>query len=361
MRVLALVNQKGGCGKTTTAIQIASLLARSGKRTVLVDLDPQGHATLGLGAAVPRREQSLAYVLARSGLDESAVPMRSILVPVTERLWLAPSGVELAELEAGAARSAGSEERLAEHLAPLVRDVDRVVIDAPPALGLLTLNALMAAEEAVVPVEPSLFSLHGLARLVELMQLLRGHNQHRISFRVFLNAFDGRTRFAKRTLDEIRRTFPDQTLSTTIRSSVCVREAAARGLPVDRFAPGASITGDYEALVAELEGGIAGEREVARQAAVAGLVAGDDGVYLTRRDVRPERVLLAGDFNAWVPDAGVSLELHQDGSWTKYVQLPPGRYEYKLVVDGRWVADPLNPEQVPNDAGSANSVLEIRP
>jgi len=302
MRVLALVNQKGGCGKSTTAIQVASLLARSGKRTLLVDLDPQGHATLGLGAAVPQHERSLAAVLARSGLDEGALALRSILVPVTDRLWLAPSGVELAELEAGAARSAGSEERLAEHLAPLVRELDRVVIDAPPSLSLLTLNALMAAGEALIPVEPSLFSLHGLARLVELMKLLSGHSQHRISFHVFLNAYDGRTRFAKRTLDEIRRTFPEQTLSTTVRSSVCVREASARGLPVDRFAPSAPITRDYEALVSELERGMPGEAEAELPVAVAGLVAGSDGVYLTRRDVGPERVLLAGDFNAWVPD-----------------------------------------------------------
>jgi chromosome partitioning protein len=360
MRVLALVNQKGGCGKTTTAIQVASLLARSGRRTLLVDLDPQGHATLGLGAAVPPRDRSLAAVLSRSGLDEAALPLRSIVVPVTERLWLAPSGVELAELEAGAGRSAGSEERLAEHLAPLVRELDRIVIDAPPSLGFLTLNALMAASEALVPVEPSLFSLHGLARLVEVTKLLSLHSQHRISFRVFLNAYDGRTRFAKRTLDEIRRTFPDETLSTTVRSSVCVREAAARGVPVDRFAPSAPITRDYEALVSELERGTAGEHEIGVPASAGGLVVGEAGLYLTRHDVGPERVLLAGDFNAWVPDSGVELAMHRDGSWTKFVRLPPGRYEYKLVVDGRWVADPLNPERVANDAGSANSVLEIR-
>ena len=359
MRILALVNQKGGCGKTTSAIQVASLLARSGKRTLLVDLDPQGHATLGLGAAVPARERSLAAVLARSGLDEAALSLRSIVVPVSERLWLAPSGVELAEIEAGAARGVGSEERLAEHLAPLVRELDRVVIDAPPALGLLTLNALMAASDALIPVEPSLFSLHGLARLVELMKLLGGRGGHRISFRVFLNAFDGRARFAQRTLDEVRRAFPAETMSTTVRSSVCVREAAARGLPVDRFAPSAPITQDYEALVSELERGMPDQVEAEPATKGTGLVAAPDGLYLTRHDVGPERVLLAGNFNAWMPDSGVELKRHGDGSWTKFVRLPPGRYEYKLVVDGRWVADPLNPQQVPNDAGSANSVLEI--
>ena len=344
MRVLALVSQKGGCGKSTTAIQVASLLARAGKRTLLVDLDPQGHATLGLGFDVPAREGSLAAVLARSGLDASARPLRSILVPVFERLWLAPSGVELAEFEVGPGAAIGGEERLAEHLAPLAGEVDRVVLDAPPALSRLTLNALLAAGEAVIPVEPSLFSLHGLARLVELIHLLRSGHGHRMSFRVFLNAYDPRTRFARRVLDEIRRAFPDRTLAATVRSSVCVREAAARGVPVDRYAPGAPVTRDYEALVAELESRLDGE---------------NDGLYLTRRDVAPERVLVAGEFNDWLPDSGVELERHEDGSWTKSIRLRPGRYEYKLVVDGKWVVDPSNPRQVANAAGSTNSVVEI--
>ena len=96
-----------------------------------------------------------------------------------------------------------------------------------------------------------------------------------------------------------------------------------------------------------------------RPSEVAGLVATSEGIYLTRHDVEPERVRLAGDFNDWAPDSGVILEVHQDGSWTKFVPLRPGRYEYKLVVDGKWLTDPLNPKQVTNNAGTMNSVLEI--
>jgi chromosome partitioning protein len=359
MRIVALVNQKGGCGKTTTAIQIASRLAETGLRTLLVDLDPQAHASLGLGVDQVPAERGLARVLRRSGLDESAWPLREALIQVADHLQLAPSGVEMAELEPEMARAPGSEERLAEHLSPLTAEFDRVVIDAPPSLGLLTLNALMAADEVVVPVEPSLFALHGLARLVELMKLIGGHRARTIPFRVFLNAFDGRTRFARQVRDEIGQTFPEALLETTVRSSVCVREAAARGLPVLRFAARAKITQDYLALVEEIERGAVAREQAIAGTGVAGLVVGENGLYLTRRDVEPGRVQLAGDFNGWIPDAGVELQTHADGSWTKFVALEPGRYEYKLVVDGRWIADPLNPTRVPNDAGSMNSVLEV--
>ena len=360
VHIIALVNQKGGCGKTTTAIHLSSCLASMGLRTLLVDLDPQGHSTLGLGVAPPERRRSLAQVLSASGLDENAVPLREILVPVVDgRFELAPGGAELAELETGLARVRGGEERLAEHLAPLIGVFDRVVLDAPPSLGMLTLNALTAAHEAIVPVEPSLYSLHGLARLSELTKLLAGHDQHQVRLRILVNAWEGRTRFAREMLEEIRRSFAEAVLRTVIRPSVRVREAAARGVPVDRYAPNSPIAMDYRALATELEEGRKEISATSPRISAPGLVAGRDGVYFTRRDVPPEQVRLAGDFNGWVPDSGVLLEMHEDGGWTKFVPLGPGRYEYKLVVGDRWLVDPLNPRRVMNSVGTTNSVLEI--
>ncbi len=360
MRILALVNQKGGCGKTTTAIQLASCLAAAGHRTVLVDLDPQGHATLGLGAAAPARDGSLARVLSRSGLQEDAVPITDVVVEVAPNLSLAPSGAELAELEPELARAPGGEERLAEHLVALTGRADRVVIDGPPSLGLLTLNALMAAHEVLVPVEPSLFSMHGMVRLIEMVDLLGKRRRHAARVRVLVNAFDGRSNFARQTLEEIRSRFPALALETVVRSSVKVREAAAHGLPVDRYASHAAIVEDYRALAAEVERHAAAEAtDAARSTPAQGLVVSPEGIYLSRSDVAPEDVLVAGDFNAWVPDAGVLLEKREDGSWTKFLPLKPGRYEYKLVVGGRWIVDPLNPKQVVNAVGTRDSVLDV--
>jgi chromosome partitioning protein len=360
VRILALVNQKGGCGKTTTAIQLASCLAAAGHRTVLVDLDPQGHATLGLGAPAPARESSLARVLSRSGLQEDAVPITEVLVEVAENLSLAPSGAELAALEPELARAPGGEERLAEHLVALTGRADRVVIDGPPSLGLLTLNALMAAHEVVVPVEPSVYSLHGMVRLVELVELLAKRRRHAARVRILVNAFDGRSNFARQTLEEIRSRFPELALETVVRSSVRVREAAARGLPVDRYASHAAIVEDYRALAAEIERSAPAEAaDAARLSPAQGLVVSQEGIYLSRSDVAPEDVLVAGDFNGWVPDAGVLLEKHEDGSWTKFLPLKPGRYEYKLVVGGRWIVDPLNSKHVVNEVGTRNSVLDV--
>jgi chromosome partitioning protein len=359
MRVVAVVNQKGGCGKTTTAVHLASRLAALGRRTLLIDLDPQGHSTLGFGIAPPARDRSLAAVLGLSGLDEGALPLREILVDAVPGLVVAPSGAELAELETKLAGEPGGEERLAEHIAPLVHDLDYAIIDAPPSLGILTLNALMAAHEALVPLEPSLYSLHGLARLTELIKLLAGHSRHQVRLRVLANALERRTRFSREFLDELKRTFPGQVLETTIRSSVRVREAAARGCPVDRLAPRVAVSRDYAALAAELESVAELAATRSRPAVAQGLRTTRHGIYLTRNDVEPELVQLAGDFNGWVPDAGVVLEVHEDGGWTKFIPLDPGSYEYKLVVDGQWLADPLNPRQAPNRFGSMNSVAEI--
>jgi len=359
MRVMALVNQKGGCGKTTTAVHLASRFVAMGRRTLLLDLDPQGHATMSLGAPAPEREASLRAVLSSSGLEESAVPLRKVLVRQEDGLHLGPSGAELAELEARLAQAPGGEERLAEHLAPLAHEFDRVVVDAPPSLGMLTLNALTAAHEAIVPVEPSLYSMHGLARLVELTRVLLARNDHQVRIRILVNAYDGRTRFHRGILEEIRRSFPEETLETVVRASVKVREAAVRGRPVERHAPRAPIAQDYEALAAELERvTTAAEAPTVRRHA-PGLFVAPEGLYLTRHDTEPEKVCVAGDFNSWVPDAGVLLEVQENGRWTKFVPLKPGRYEYRLVVDGRWQPDPLNPKRVPNNMGSMNSVLEV--
>jgi len=359
MRILAIVNQKGGCGKTTTAVNLASRMATMGNRTVLVDLDPQGHSTLAYGVEPPERHGSLARVLSRSGLDPDVVPIQEILVGLGDRLSLAPSGAELASLDQDLAGVPGGEERLAEHLTPLIPDTDMVIIDAPPSLGLLTLNALMAAGEIIVPVEPSLYSLHGLARIVELTKLLEGRSRHKVRMRVLLNAFDARTRFARETRDEIARSFPGMTLTATIRSSVRVREAAARGMPLERFSPRSPIMLDYDALAEELEHDKPVVAEARDEVAVPGLRVTTEGVYISRKDVAPDAVCLAGDFNSWVPDSGVLLESHEDGSWTKFIPLKPGRYEYRLVVDGQWMPDPMNPSRVPNGIGSVNSVLEV--
>ena len=357
MRVAAIVNQKGGCGKTTTAVHLASRLAARGLRTLLVDLDPQGHATLAFGAPAPARDRSVGSVLSASGLDERAVPLQQVLVRVYDRLQLGPSGAELLDVEALLAKTPGGEERLAEHLAPLFNEFDRIIIDGRTSTRYCLPRA---AHEAIVPVEPSLYSLHGLARLVELTRLLSGRSDHRLRIRILVNAFDGRTCFHRETLEEMRRSFPGETLQTIIRSSVRVREAAARGGPVDRLTPREAIAQDYEALATELEGQETADEARDRLRHAPGLIVTGEGLYLTRHDVSPDAVRVAGDFNAWAPDSGVTLEMHEDGGWTKFVPLKPGRYEYRLIVDGRWQPDPLNPRRVANAMGSMNSVLEVR-
>jgi hypothetical protein len=140
-----------------------------------------------------------------------------------------------------------------------------------------------------------------------------------------------------------------------------VREAAAHSMPVERYAPQAPIAQDYEALAEELERREATVRAPLPQRQAPGLVVTREGLYLTRRDVEPDKVRVAGDFNAWAPDSGVLLQVHEDGGWTKFLPLKPGRYEYRFVVNGlEWVDDPAATERCVNTVGGQNCVVHVK-
>ena len=355
MRVIAIVNQKGGCGKTTTTVNLAGCLAAEGHQVLVVDLDPQAHATLGLGIDPENVEENLYDVLAEPGGDER---LDDILVETDESLDVAPSGIVLSALEQRLATEPieTRTERLRTALAPLEGTYDYVLIDCPPSVGLLTFNALRAASEVIVPLETSEFAVHGVEKLLETIGLLVERIGHDLTVRVLPTLYDGRTRYARQTLSRIRERFKDMCFDTVIRSNVKLREAAARGMPIARFARSANGAIDYGALAVEVEAlGLLAEAEL------TGLDEIPREVVVRFRDPGASDVRIAGDFNGWVPDKGVrSLIESEDGTrvWTKILELPPGQYEYRYVVDGEWREDPENAED--QAGGQARSVLVVR-
>ena len=356
-RVIAIVNQKGGCGKTTTAVNLAGSLANDGARVLVVDLDPQAHATLGLGIDPEQLDENLYEVLAEADGGER---LAEVIVPVAEGLHVAPSGIVLSALEQKLAqeRAEARTERLSRALDSLDGDYDFVLIDCPPNVGLLTFNALRAAGEAIIPLETSHFALHGVSKVMETIALLGERVGRTPSVRVLATLYDGRTRFARETLAEIRSRFGDLCFDTVIRGCVRLREAARRGLPIGSTASRSNGAVDYAALAAEIAAGDAGRAELGVSSA-----AGLREVVVEYRDPRAEDVRIAGDFNGWVPDRGVESTTASEGStrvWRKVLHLAPGTYEYRYVVDGEWRADPRNPEQVATQVGPPNSLLVVR-
>jgi chromosome partitioning protein len=359
MRVIAIVNQKGGCGKTTTAVNLAGCLAADGARVLVVDLDPQAHATLGLGFDPETLDENLFEVLSDA---DGAAKLERVIVEVTPQLSLAPSSIVLSALEQrlAAERIETRTERLASALDTLPDRFDYVLIDCPPNVGLLTFNALRAAGEVIVPLETSHFAIHGVQKLLETIGLLAERVGHELSVRVLPTLYDGRTRFARETLGRIREMFKDLCFDTVIRLNVKLREAAGRGTPICNYAASANGSIDYAALAVEVAASAPAERGVTLGPAPAEAAR---EVVVRYRDAAANDVRIAGDFNGWVPDKGVRSLIESDGEtrvWTKILRLPPGTYQYRYVVDGEWRDDPENPERESSAVGSRNSVLRVR-
>jgi chromosome partitioning protein len=365
MRCIAVMNQKGGCGKTTTVVSLAGCLAAEGHSVLVVDMDPQAHATLGLGVDPEEVDENLYDVLSEP--EGAGARLGEVIVEAGEKLDVAPSGVILSALEQKltAEGARGRTERLSGALAKLEKSYDFALIDCPPNVGILTFNALRAASEVIIPLETSYFSMHGVAKLLETIALLEDRIGHSLKIRILPTLFDGRTRFAKRALAEIRETYKDLVFDSVIRSNVRLREAAQRGVPIAKLDRRSYGFVDYMSLALEVLYDREEEEEIPAapppstptDAEISN--AGAKGVVFTFKDPHVRDVQLAGDFNNWIPDQGVETRHGPGGTWEKIVRLGPGVYQYRYFVDGEWTPDPSNPRRVEGPAGGVNSVLII--
>jgi chromosome partitioning protein len=356
--ILALVNQKGGCGKTTSAIHVAAGAVEHGLRVLLVDLDPQGHAALGLGIESAGDRPALSEVLAHSPLSGGGEGLETAIVTARPGLDVVPGNLGLAGLELRLSNALGREERLAEHLASLVSGWDLVIIDSPPNLGLLTVNALMAANEVLIPLEPSRFALHGLDRVLGTIGMLRERTRHVVSCHALACMVNRRDHGGLALLDAVEAQRPGLLLPRRVRRSVLLPRAAATGRHLGETSPRAPAWRDYLEVTRVLVE-VWQRSGRLRERAFGGLRHTPEGLAFSHDELPPDQVLLAGDFNAWIPDRGVELERNGDGGWTKTIEVPPGRYAYKFIVAGTWSPDPCNPRRATNEWGVQNSLVEV--
>ncbi len=232
-RVIAVANQKGGVGKTTTTVNLGASLALLGYRVLVVDLDPQGNATTGLGVDARGIQHSMYDVL----LNET--PMMDCIEPVgIENLFVAPATLDLAGVEQELFSAISRELRLKRALSMVVDEYDYIMIDCPPSLGLITINAFAAATEILVPVQCEFYALEGLTQLQRIVSLVqRNLNETLEITTVVLTMYDGRTRLAEDVAREVRRHFPQQTQRTMIPRTVRLSEAPSFGQPITSFDP----------------------------------------------------------------------------------------------------------------------------
>jgi chromosome partitioning protein len=246
MHVLALVNQKGGCGKTTTAVNLAAALSAAGERVLLVDLDPQAHATLALGCAI-EDEPSLVDVL------RERVTVRETVQTAPGGIWLLPATAELSEFEEEAARSIAPERALRRALAVSRLAFDFVVLDCPPRTdGVLAANALRAADTAVLVVESGTFALQGALQAMRVLDRINEGLDRPFSTRAVATLFDRRLKIERELLVGMHAQLGTLLFDTAIRTSVRLREAAAAGVPVNVLDPAARACEDFRALAAEV-------------------------------------------------------------------------------------------------------------
>jgi chromosome partitioning protein len=253
MRIIAVANQKGGCGKTTTAINLSSCLALRGQKVLLIDFDPQSHATMGLNIECDP-EKNIYHVITPA--QTGAIGLREVIIPVKENLDIAPSDTRLCAVEQELASVDGREKKLLEALESLEKSYDFAIIDCPPSIGHLCFNALRASSEAIIPIDMSLFSLRGIAKLTDMMVLIANASGHVIVPRALVTMFDGRTRYSQEVLERVRERFGDKVFKTVIRYNIRLRETVDHGLPVGDYDKHAIGQKDYEALSKEVMAGM---------------------------------------------------------------------------------------------------------
>ncbi|MBF0489225.1 MAG: AAA family ATPase [Candidatus Omnitrophica bacterium] len=384
MKIFSIANQKGGCGKTTTAINLASTLGYNGKKTLLIDLDPQAHATLGLNI-----DDSYSLYNVISKLTPRKLKIKEIIKRADKNFDIIPSNVLLGTLEQELADEIGRELKLVEILSEIKDQYDYILIDCPPSLGFLTVNSIRASDQVIIPVETSRFSMQGVDHITDIINLIRDRLNHPVSQRILITMFDSRLRHSFSMLAKMKEKFGKLLYDTIVHVNVKLKESAVMGesvLKYDKYCRGSK---DYLSLARELlmldkplsvAEPVKLEKAVER-ALVKPVVAQDQAAY--EPSVRMEElvaketaefvglanfalkaptaqsVFVTGSFNDWSLDEKCRMTNDQ-GVWKLRMSLKPGTYKYQFIVDGKWQEDPENKNTERNSFGDINSLIEVK-
>ncbi|MGA9098033.1 MAG: AAA family ATPase [Methanotrichaceae archaeon] len=245
MRVITLANQKGGCAKTTSAVNIASYLALKGNKVLLIDLDPQGAASTSLGIDKWNIDKTIYNAL----VDDYSI--EDVILPTKiEGLSIAPTNLNMSGAELELANEIGRESILKNKISSL--NFDFIIIDTPPSLGILTLNALVACNTLIIPVQTEFFAMEGMSQLLKIVDMVRDRLGNRMDSRFVLTMYDARTNLSREVADQIRSHFKDEVFRAVIPRSVKLAEAPSHGLPICLYDPESTGAVAYKQLADEV-------------------------------------------------------------------------------------------------------------
>ena len=254
-KAIAIFNQKGGVGKTTTNINLAACLALKGKKVLILDIDPQGNTTSGIGIRKKGLEKTTYEVL----IDETMKVEEAILPTIVKNLDIVPASVQLAGAEIELVKLEGREKRLKRALDSVRDKYDYIFIDCPPSLGLLTINSLTAVDSVLIPIQCEFYALEGVSQLVSTIDLVRKSLNPKLEIQgVILSMFDGRTNLSIQVVNEVKKYFKSKVYSTVIPRNIRLAEAPSFGLPITEYDPkskGALAYLEFAEEFLEMEGG----------------------------------------------------------------------------------------------------------
>jgi len=253
-RVIALVNQKGGCAKTTTAVNLAACMAATGRKTLVIDMDPQANASVSLGVDPGGLTRTVYHVLVGAETDDRGVTLPQVIVPTTvSNLSLAPSSIDLAAAELELAARIGRENSLRKRMGPVLSEYAYIFIDTPPSLGLLTLNALVACDEVIIPIQTHYYALLGMRQLLRTLKMVREEVGHQVEIAgVLPTMYDSRTNMSKEIVQGIKDFFGDKVLDTTIHFNIKLVESSMVGVPLFIHEPASRGAQEYMELAKEV-------------------------------------------------------------------------------------------------------------
>ena len=343
MKVFSVVNQKGGCGKTITSVNLSYALSMLGKKVLLIDLDPQAHATFSVGITPQHTIADLMEAYTQKGeLDNSLI--EKVLIEKTNRFYIIPASIGLASLEQSLSLREDKLDILHHILLMMDLNFDYCIIDCPPNLGVLTLNALVASGYSLVPLGISEFSLKGVENLKNILEFIQNFKKKSPSFYYLLTQYDQRAKFSQKFLHRVRDQLKDNLLTTIIRINIHLREASSLGKTIFEYKPTSRGAQDYKKLAKEIEK-VSGE-----VLWVKFIIKGKNfnGIYVV------------GDFNNWERLEEYRLKRIAPDSWGINIPLRKGIYRYKFYTQGRWFPDPFNNQQEPDAFGGKNSLLVVK-